>query len=126
MSTTTLPFPNTPPRSGWAFQGAWTAPDQATIELALANIDIVCVRVEQFRPEAAFDTIVSRAFADTAAFAKSASRLLANDGVMIAMKGTYPEDELGRLPATVRVREVVKLEVPGLKAQRHAVLMTKA
>jgi 16S rRNA (guanine527-N7)-methyltransferase len=98
---------------------------QAAIELALSNIDIACARVEQFRPEAPFDTIVSRAFAETAAFAKSACGLLADDGIMIAMKGIYPEEELARLPAAVHVREVVKLEVPGLDAQRHAVVMTK-
>lgn len=99
---------------------------QATIELALSNVDIACARVEQFRAQAMFDTIVSRAFAETAIFAQSACALLADDGVMIAMKGVYPEDELTRLPAGVRLLEVVKLEVPGLAAQRHAVLMTKA
>jgi len=99
---------------------------QATIELSLPNVDIACTRVEQFQPSTAFDTIVSRAFADVAVFTKSASRLLADDGVMIAMKGLYPDDELTRVPAYLRVREVVKLDVPGLAAQRHAVIMTKA
>lgn len=99
---------------------------QAAIELALPNVDIACARVEQFRPQAPFDTIVSRAFAETAIFAQNACRLLADDGVMIAMKGVYPEDELTRLPAGVRLLEVVKLDVPGLAAQRHAALMTKA
>jgi len=99
---------------------------QAAIELTLSNVDIACARVEQFRPQASFDTIVSRAFAETTIFAQNACRLLTNDGVMIAMKGVYPEDELTRLPAGVRLLEVVKLDVPGLVAQRHAVLMTKA
>lgn len=99
---------------------------QAAIELKLPNVDIACTRVEQFRPLARFDTIVSRAFAETGLFARSASGLLDDDGIMIAMKGVYPEEELARLPASVRLREVVKLEVPGLNARRHAVIMTKA
>lgn len=99
---------------------------QAAIELSLPNVDIACSRVEQFRPATPFDSVVSRAYAETGLFARSVLGLLVDDGVMIAMKGVYPEDELTRLPAGVRVREVVKLEVPGLRAQRHAVIMTKA
>jgi 16S rRNA (guanine527-N7)-methyltransferase len=99
---------------------------QATIELTIQNVEIACARVEQFQPAAPFDTIVSRAFAETAHFALCASGFLSDDGVMIAMKGVYPGDELARLPDTVRVVDVVKLDVPGLKAQRHAVIMTKA
>jgi 16S rRNA (guanine527-N7)-methyltransferase len=41
------------------------------------------------------------------------------------MKGVYPDEELALLPATVHVERVVRLEVPGLKADRHLVLMRR-
>jgi 16S rRNA (guanine527-N7)-methyltransferase len=99
---------------------------QVLIELRLPNVDIACARVEQFRPALRYDTIVSRAFADAGRFAASVCGFLSDDGVIVAMKGVYPEEELAHLPGTVRLREVVKLDVPGLNAQRHAVIMTKA
>lgn len=99
---------------------------QTVIELGLANVDIACVRVEQFRPTARYDTVVSRAFTDTAGFAAAVRDLTADDGVIVAMKGQYPAEELTVLPSGVRVREVLPLSVPGLEAQRHAVIMTKA
>lgn len=99
---------------------------QAAIELGLANVDIACHRVEQFRPERPYDTAVSRAFAETAVFATAARRLVDDHGIMVAMKGAYPEAELARLPKGIGIREVIALSVPGLKAQRHAVIMTKA
>jgi 16S rRNA (guanine527-N7)-methyltransferase len=45
---------------------------------------------------------------------------------MLAMKGLYPHEELAQLPAEVALGEVVALTVPGLDAQRHLVVMTKA
>ena len=38
--------------------------EQARAELALRNVDVVCARVEQWRPEHLFDVVVSRAFAE--------------------------------------------------------------
>ncbi len=39
------------------------------------------------------------------------------------MKGVYPHEELAQLPAGVRVEAVVPLDVPGLGAVRHLVLL---
>lgn len=99
---------------------------QVIIELGLHNVEVACERIENHRPVQPFDTIVSRAFAETALFAHVAVPCLATDGRMLAMKGTYPHDELSRLPPGVVVQEVVKTDVPGLEAQRHLVIMTKA
>jgi len=46
--------------------------------------------------------------------------------VMIAMKGTYPRDELAHLPGEFNLRSVVTLNVPGLGAERHAALLQLA
>jgi 16S rRNA (guanine527-N7)-methyltransferase len=45
------------------------------------------------------------------------------DGVLAAMKGVYPQEELDRLPAGFRLLDVVPLAVPGLDAERHLVLL---
>jgi 16S rRNA (guanine527-N7)-methyltransferase len=99
---------------------------QAAIELKLSNAAVACSRIESFRPAAPFDSVVSRAFSDTAHFARVALPLVSAGGVMLAMKGLYPHEELAQLPAQARLREVVALEVPGLDAQRHLVVMTSA
>jgi 16S rRNA (guanine527-N7)-methyltransferase len=99
---------------------------QAAIELRLNNVEVACERVESYRPAERFTTVVSRAFSDTAHFARVAAPLVAQGGTMLAMKGLYPHEELSQLPAEVTLGEVVALTVPGLEAQRHLVTMTKA
>jgi 16S rRNA (guanine527-N7)-methyltransferase len=99
---------------------------QAVGELALANATIVNARIESWRTDARFDTIVSRAFADLGEFVSAAARLLAPGGTIAAMKGVHPHDEIERLPQGFRVREVLKLDVPLLDAERHLVLMEPA
>ena len=99
---------------------------QAVAELQLANVQVVMERVESWQPEARFDTIVSRAFAELGEFASLAGRLLAPQGVLAAMKGVHPFEEIERLPQGYRVERVVRLSVPGLDAERHLVLMGAA
>jgi 16S rRNA (guanine527-N7)-methyltransferase len=41
------------------------------------------------------------------------------------MKGLYPEEELARVPAGFRLQRVVSLQVPGLRAARHLVLLER-
>lgn len=99
---------------------------QAVGELRLANVTVVTERVESWRTEVRFDTIVSRAFADLGEFVSASGRLLAPQGVIAAMKGVHPFEEIERLPQGVRVLEVVRLAVPGLDAERHLVLAAAA
>jgi 16S rRNA (guanine527-N7)-methyltransferase len=99
---------------------------QAVAELQLANVQVVMERVESWQPEARFDTIVSRAFAELGEFASLAGRLLAPQGVLAAMKGVHPFEEIERLPQGIRVEQVIRLRVPGLDAERHLVLMGAA
>jgi 16S rRNA (guanine527-N7)-methyltransferase len=99
---------------------------QAKTELALANVEIACERVEQFAPPNKFDVVVSRAFSDLPDFVAQASHLLAPGGKLIAMKGVYPFDEIARVPATHRVAQVLELHVPNLEAKRHLVVLEAA
>ena len=99
---------------------------QARTELALVNAEIACERVEQFDPPAKFDAVVSRAFSDLPEFLKLAGRLCADDGVVVAMKGVYPDEELAQVPATFKLRAAIPLKVPGLSAERHLVVLDPA
>ena len=96
---------------------------QAAIELGLKNVRAVNARVETWETERRFDVVISRAFADTADFVSNAGHLVASGGVLAAMKGVYPHEELARMPTAYNVRSVVPLSVRGVDAERHLVLI---
>ncbi|MDR2874909.1 MAG: 16S rRNA (guanine(527)-N(7))-methyltransferase RsmG [Methylobacillus sp.] len=96
---------------------------QAKAALGLDNLEVVCARVEEFRPERKFDMIISRAFSDLAEFMRLTRHLCADGGVWLAMKGVYPHEELAQIKD---LAEVVALAVPGLEAQRHLVFLKAA
>ena len=99
---------------------------QAVIELQLDNVDVVCDRVEAWMPDAKFNTVISRAFSDLAEFLALTGRLCESAGIVIAMKGVYPHEELAQVPETFLLQDVVALQVPGLGAERHAALLQPA
>ncbi|HXZ49654.1 MAG TPA: 16S rRNA (guanine(527)-N(7))-methyltransferase RsmG [Usitatibacter sp.] len=99
---------------------------QAKAELALANVEVVCERVESWKPRERFDAVVSRAFSDLADFVAQARHLVAEGGRLIAMKGVHPFEEIARVPATHRVARVLELSVPRLEAKRHLVILEAA
>lgn len=96
---------------------------QCAAELRLANVQVVESRVEDYRAEPGFDTIVSRAFAELARFVGTTRHLLAENGRWLALKGASPDAEIARLPAGVDVVRVERLDVPFLDAERHAVIL---
>ena len=98
---------------------------QAIATLQLANVQVIDARVESAPAAARYDVIISRAFAELADFAQLAHHHLAAGGTMLAMKGLHPFEEIDRLPAAFRVREVIRLAVPALTAERHLVVLEK-
>jgi 16S rRNA (guanine527-N7)-methyltransferase len=96
---------------------------QAALELRLANVEVICDRVENWTPVARFEVVISRALSDLGEFIFLAGRHVAAGGCAAAMKGVHPYEEIAQLPQRWRVRQVVALAVPGLRAQRHLVLM---
>jgi 16S rRNA (guanine527-N7)-methyltransferase len=98
---------------------------QAAIELQLRNVCAMASRAEDFIADAPFDVVISRAFSDLPTFARAASRHVSPAGVMVAMKGTLPRDEIDALPASIAVIGTPKIVVPGLDAQRHLVIMRR-
>jgi len=98
---------------------------QAVIDLGLSNVEVLHERVENYRPEEGFDTVISRAFSAIADFVTLAGPLCRQGGRLLAMKGRYPEEELSALPAGYAVAAVHRLVVPELDAERHLVEITK-
>jgi 16S rRNA (guanine527-N7)-methyltransferase len=95
---------------------------QAAIELGLTNVAVHIGRVEEWRPAAGFAVVISRGFASLVDFLAACRHLAAPSGVLAAMKGSYPRDELAQVPADCNCREVRRLKVPMLDAERHLVL----
>lgn len=88
---------------------------QASIELALDNVEVHEGRVEAWRPQPLFDLVISRAFAALGEFIAACRHLVAPGGVLAAMKGAAPQDLMA--PCSL-----IRLQVPLLDAQRHLVL----
>lgn len=88
--------------------------------LGLQNVIVDRSRVEDVRPGAGFDTVVTRAFGTLAEFVRAAGHLRGPGGCLLAAKGRYPRAELAAVPPGWRA-EAVALRVPGLDALRHAV-----
>jgi 16S rRNA (guanine527-N7)-methyltransferase len=65
------------------------------------------------------------AFASLADFIESVGTLADSNTWLAAMKGQYPAQEIDQLPPGWRLMEVVALDVPGLEAARHLVLMKR-
>lgn len=97
--------------------------EHAIAQLDIANAGAVQARAEAYRPDARFDTVVSRAFASVREFVYQAGHLCAPGGRLLAMKGAYPTEELENLPEGWRVEAVHRLTVPGLDAERHLLVL---
>lgn len=97
---------------------------QAKIELGLANLTIENCRVEDI-PASGFDAVITRAFADLADIVSLAGHLLKPSGRLLAMKGVLPEDEIERIPPGWMLRQALPLQVPGLDAKRHLLVIEK-
>ncbi len=88
---------------------------QAVLELALPNVTVHHARVEQFEPAEKFSTVIMRAFAELAKIVQLTRHLLAEDGLLLAMKGQQPVRELQQIDSVARL---IPLVVPGVEAER--------
>ena len=95
---------------------------QATIELALGNTQIHVGRAEDWTPAKKFAVVITRGFAEIGTFIVRCRHLAAPGGVLAAMKGVFPSGELDGVPPDTDCRQVVRLNVPFLNAERHLVL----
>ena len=89
---------------------------QAVLELKLNNVTVVHNRVEDYRPEQGFDSVLTRAFASLPDIVKLTAHLLNDMGILLAMKGQIPEAELNEL--SNYDSEIIPLHVPNVEAER--------
>ena len=92
--------------------------------LQLQNLHALHKRVETLQDEK-YDVVTSRAFASLQDFTHLAGNCVAENGVLLAMKGKEPQEEIEALEkkGKWRVDLVQKLAVPQLNAQRCLVWM---
>jgi 16S rRNA (guanine527-N7)-methyltransferase len=99
---------------------------QTITTLGLENVVLEHTRIENYRPDGRFDTVICRAFSDLHELYRHAARLCTAEGRMLAMKGVYPMAEIEGLEDKSVIEDVVTLHVPGLDAERHLVCMHTA
>ncbi len=97
------------------------------INLNVKNIDLVHARIEDFNNDVRFDTIICRSYASLSKIYLNSKKHLKNRGIIIAMKGKEPYQELKELREISKdiCVDVKSLNVPGLVAERHAIIIYK-
>lgn len=98
---------------------------QVKAELALANVTVHTMKVQDLAVSDKFDVITSRAFADLSDFVNWSGHLLQDGGKFIALKGVAPSEERERLPQDWKVSDLQPLQVPRLGAERHLVFIER-
>lgn len=99
---------------------------EALRQLGLGNAEVAESRIEALDRPGRFAAITARALATLPQILALGGHLIADDGVLLAMKGARPDDEIAALPAGWVVRDLRPLRVPGLDAERHLVVIGRA
>jgi 16S rRNA (guanine527-N7)-methyltransferase len=99
---------------------------QAKMELQLDNVTVVHSRIEQLPTDNRFDTITSRAFSSLQKFVELSLPLLSEEGILVAMKGTLPKQEISAVEAMGLNVIPSGLRIPLTTAERHAVVVTQS
>jgi 16S rRNA (guanine527-N7)-methyltransferase len=93
---------------------------QAVLELGLTNVQTIHSRAEGFQPQQPFDTVLTRAFAELTDIIAITRHLSAKNGLLLAMKGHCPEQELAKVKSS---NSVIPVRIPGVEAERNLVLI---
>jgi 16S rRNA (guanine527-N7)-methyltransferase len=96
---------------------------EAVRTLGLGDVEVAESRIEALDRPGRYAAITARALATLPQILTLGGHLLAADGVLLAMKGARPDEEIAALPPGWAVREVRPLRVPGLDAERHLVVI---
>lgn len=91
--------------------------------LGLTNVTVENRRVEEFAPTEKFQGVISRAFASLQDMTEGCANLIEPDGIFIAMKGLFPEDELAPISDKIELLETIKLVVAETDGERHLLIM---
>lgn len=98
---------------------------QAIADLGLNNATVEHLRIEEYQPEALFDTVISRAYSSLEDMVVHGSPVCKPGGRILAMKGVYPVTEVEALSDPSVVQSVERLEVPQLNAERHVAILSR-
>lgn len=90
-----------------------------------ARVDVIEGRAESVEREGQYDRLSARALGTLAQLLALGGHLLRPGGLLMAMKGKYPDEELAELPAGYRLLDSRQLSVPGLDAERHLLRIEK-
>jgi len=107
---------------------------QAVIELGLDNVQVITGRAENSNINQQFNTVMCRATFSLADFLSKTLEHCVNKGLFLALKGSYPKQEIDELSQATKFSDLVdkiklenteSIQVPGLDAERHVVLVRK-
>lgn len=95
---------------------------QAVLELTLKNVNIQHSRVEDYQIEQGFSTLTTRAFARLNDIIYCSQHLIAENGIILAMKAQLNDDELADITLH---NTVIALHVPFINATRCVIRLSK-
>lgn len=99
---------------------------QITADMKLSNVKPIQARIEDpdvLQQLGQFDVVTSRAFASLTDFVTLGQPFVNQTGVLAAMKGQIPTDEMQQL--TDYSQQTITLNVPNLDEQRHLIMLTR-
>ncbi len=99
---------------------------QVLLSLKISHLEAICMRVEDYQPTESFDLVICRAFSSVSTFVQISNHLCRMGGQWLAMKGKEPMGEWISLPPDYVVSRVQALEVPGSRAQRCNVFISRS
>ena len=92
------------------------------LALEMKNVEVINKRIEAFRFDRSFATIVTRATAKVEEIIAKTSHLCAESGQILMMKGRDPEEDLRNIKKPFRLHRIT---VPYLKEERHIIKLNK-
>ncbi len=95
--------------------------------LGLSNATAIKARAEDYAPAERFDTVIARALASVPRLLELAGHLIREEGVLLALKGKHPAEELEPIKEISGWKYVVTdVTVPGLESHaRHVVCLRR-
>ena len=94
---------------------------QAILELDLSNVSVIHSRVENIQIEKLFSSLILRAFSNMQTIVALTRHLIDESGIVLAMKGLNPSEEL--IDFTEQYT-VIPVKVPGVDAERCLIRIT--
>jgi 16S rRNA (guanine527-N7)-methyltransferase len=95
---------------------------QCVYHLNLTNLRVLHQRAEHLSRHNPYDFVVSRAFSSLKDFFQVAMPVTKPSGLILAMKGRYPHEELEAAGTMCDIKSINSLTVPFLDEERHIVV----